>query len=219
MLKREDLIAEMRRMATFAREASEMEAEEKRIYLDECLRKFGWMDPAGWREVVTWVIDHHRTRSLPQIPEIQAAVNALFERGALKRKEGGVACSRCAGTGWEYLTGVVEKDMTPRTFCSPCRSCRPTQAQREKRDGIVWDESSYRTPAQQAELDFAEADAIQRKAAADRAEKERQKAAQKEAHQAAVVEQAKAPAAGGIEVSTLDLSPEELASLEEEELT
>lgn len=155
-MKREEMLSELKRMATFAREASELDAPEKAIYVAEIQRKFGWMDAAQFHETITWVIDHHRSRSLPQIPEIEGAVRALFERGVLKRRGDGFSCVMCDGTGWAYVRGIAEADHRSMWFCRPCQSCRAARPMGDPPDGIVIDDSRSFSPKQAAKEQMAE---------------------------------------------------------------
>lgn len=206
-----ELAVELKRMAVFAREANELDAPEKAVYMAEAYRKFGWMPSGDWAKVITYVIDHHRTRSLPQIYEISKAITTLYELGTLK-KNADASCRQCAGTGFEYITGVVQADMTERPFCTPCRRCRREAAIKEKRSGIVWDEASYRHP-------FAEANRLMQEIYETHATRKQELALAtgESAAAARVAQEAGKPVDPNVRVaaaSTLELNQEELDRLE-----
>lgn len=77
-MMREEFETELKRTACISPEAKkDTEIERRGMLVEELWRKFGPLNALTWREAVTWVIDHHKTRSVPIPAEFESALAAI----------------------------------------------------------------------------------------------------------------------------------------------
>lgn len=118
----EELLTEIERLNSIcSKPMGDQETQRRTAFLAELERKFMWLSAAQWRDVVTWVIDNHKTRALPTIEEFSRGVNSLRNSGKISaRKE----CDSCNGSSLVYRTyrhrptGQIVDAMVP---CPECR--------------------------------------------------------------------------------------------------
>lgn len=68
---------ELKRLAAICPDfVSKEEAKEKTPLGAELWRKFGHLDSGAWNKVITWVLEHHKTRFAPILAEFISAYDA-----------------------------------------------------------------------------------------------------------------------------------------------
>lgn len=108
----------IRRMAAAAGGAL-MDESSKALYLDEVMRQFGRLSHADWASVVDWVVRHRKTRGLPTVAELEAAIKAVRIGGF----DAALTCRTCRGVRFSEI--YVKNIMSGEVFqaASPCRVC------------------------------------------------------------------------------------------------
>lgn len=115
----EDFAFECKRLDSIKIPRNDGEMKERQALEQELWRKYSWMLSPQWQSTVSWVIDKHKGKSLPAMPEFAAAVGMMRDKGIIKTE----ACRSCGGTKMQYVK--VRHTPTGREFeaCKPCSSC------------------------------------------------------------------------------------------------
>lgn len=142
----EDFASECKRMDSIKIPRNDGEMKERQALEQELWRKYSWMLPPQWQATMSWVIDKHKTKSLPAMPEFAMAVGMMREKGIIKTE----ACRSCGGSKMQYLK--VRHTPTGREFdaCRPCSVCMIGSDWETKKDLEVISEGSTKTPLRMA---------------------------------------------------------------------
>lgn len=108
--------------AVIGRPLSGQDVETRTAFQTELHRKFAWMMALQWKDVVTWVVEHHKTKSLPTIDQFQKAVEAMRTRGVIKPID---SCRSCKGAKLMYVRVPHKPTGDELDACVPCSVCRP----------------------------------------------------------------------------------------------
>src|SRR5262245_25179288 len=106
----QDFDSELGRLNSIKVAVTEKDVEERKALAAELWRKYSWMLPPQWQSTVSWVIDKHKTKGLPTMPEFAAAVGMMRDKGIIKTE----ACRSCGGTKMQFLR--VRHTLTGREF-------------------------------------------------------------------------------------------------------
>jgi hypothetical protein len=118
----EEMLVEMDRLnAVVGKSLGGQDAEKRRAFTAELERKFLWLTPIQWREVMTHVIDNHKTRALPTIEEFSRAVRTLRAAGAVAPP---TSCRSCGGSRMVYGRYRIIATQAIIDACKPCPMCR-----------------------------------------------------------------------------------------------
>lgn len=126
----EDFSFECRRLDSIKIPRNDGELKERQALEQELWRKYSWMMAPQWKSTVSWVIDKHKSKTLPAMPEFSAAVGMMRDKGIIKTE----ACRSCNGTKMQYVR--VRHAPTDREFdaCKPCSVCMVGAQMELKRD-------------------------------------------------------------------------------------
>lgn len=118
----EELLSEVSRLnAVCSKPIGEQETQRRTAFLAELSRKFLWLTLAQWRDVMTWVIDNHKTRALPTLEEFGRGVSALRSSGKI---QGFLECESCNGSTNVYRRFRLADDDEVFDGMVPCPACR-----------------------------------------------------------------------------------------------
>lgn len=115
----QDFISELGRLDAIKIPKTEQDSAERKALEQELWRKYSWMLPPQWQATVSWVIDKHKGKQLPAMPEFSTAVGMMRDKGIIKTE----ACRSCGGSKMQYVK--VRHTPTSREFeaCKPCSVC------------------------------------------------------------------------------------------------
>lgn len=115
----QDFAYELNRLDAIKIPKTEQDSAERKALEQELWRKYSWMLPPQWQATVSWVIDKHKGKALPAMPEFSAAIGMMRDKGIIKTE----ACRSCGGTKMQYVK--VRHTNTGREFeaCKPCSVC------------------------------------------------------------------------------------------------
>lgn len=141
-MNHQELLAEIERLsAVCSKPIGEQETQRRTSFLTELERKFMWLTASQWRDVVTWVIDNHKTRALPTLEEFGRGVQALRSNGKI---QGYRECEACNGVTLVYgrFRHVPTSELVDAMV--PCPKCRQSSALQIKADLEMVDEPRTR---------------------------------------------------------------------------
>lgn len=142
----DDFMHECKRLDSIKIPKNDTELQERVALQQELWRKYSWMLPPQWQSVMSWVLDKHKTKSLPAIPEFSTAVGMMRDKGIIKTE----ACRSCNGIKMQYIR--VRHLVTGKEFdaCRPCSVCMIASDWEIKKELEVIGEARHMTPLRMA---------------------------------------------------------------------
>ena len=134
---RQEFLEQLSRLGAICPRAQRfMSGDEEKVYTVELERRFLNISKLMWSEMVTWVIDHHKTKQLPNSHEFNDAMQAVYKNSPAHGTMFG-KCSSCKGDGIVFGQVKMLSDDALYSACRPCSECRPETKNWKLKDGIV----------------------------------------------------------------------------------